>query len=242
MTVSSFGTLYRLANERIWSSRALRGWTVTLWSIFAVILTAEIWGYYHLEVVYFIATWSFVLIFLLTPVFMATWVHRTHVSAGSLDEHLRILPIHPISIFIPRLTAVLLAWIQFFAPFLLVVIIYPGFVMFTPFSGLISTVKLVCVSLQILGWVLIWATWGFLIGSVIMKRGGSFILAYFLPAIMAVTLVALFAHFSLMYLTVWLIFRGYLFLPIWLQMIGYAGLILSPLFLLSGSLAWGRGK
>ena len=63
---------------------------------------------------------TFFIILIATPIVIATSIHKSHVSVGFGDESLRTVPIGPLQIMLPRISAVALTWLQIVGPVLVI--------------------------------------------------------------------------------------------------------------------------
>jgi hypothetical protein len=238
---TSFRTLFSIAYSRIWSSRTLRGLDVIFWSVMAIYITAILNHFDSYMITRHLFAGSRLALGLLTPMLIGAWVYRIHASVGIADDSLRTVPEHPIRILWSRMLAVMVSWAQFSVPFFVVFLLESSRLFYWK-SGTMSVV-------QLIGWALLCTTWGLLVGSRGAGKGSSFLIPYFVPGAVILVAAIILQIFNLsmrlvthpMYLAIHETFLPHgESLPIWLQVVGLAGIPLSFILLLFASRRWIR--
>jgi hypothetical protein len=170
-------------------------WGTVAWCIAAAIVALTLWPYTYTRVIvipeqlyrplFWIFVDSFKVYFALTPIVIGLAVYRSHVSAGMGDESLRDVPLKPHQLLLPRMAAVGLTWLQFAAPLAFLFIAWPiqtnnmlDMPEWLRESFLMEAVRCIMIFVQVVGWGLLWLTWGFWWGSFYQRRGGLFLIAY----------------------------------------------------------------
>jgi len=230
-----------MAYSRIWSSRTLRGLDVIFWSVMAIYLAAL---FHHFDS-YMIARYLFAcsrLAFeLLMPMMIGAWVYKVHASVGIADDSLRTVPELPIGILLSRMLAVMVSWTQFCVPFFVIFLVESGRVFYWK-SDILSIV-------QVIGWALLCMAWGLRVGSGGVGKGSSFLIPYFVPGAVILVAAIILQIFNLsmrlvthpMYLAIHETFLPHgESLPIWLQVVGLAGIPISFILLLFAGRRWSR--
>ena len=234
-------TLFLFAYNRIWKSRALRGWEMFFLIVLVIWLAALLHGYQSIilsMLLYFI---SLVCLILLTPILLAAWVNAAHVTTGLYDDTLRIVPLSPYSVLYPKLLAVILTWLQFFIPFLIFLSSMAGINILDPtLNKSIPGIIIFWSVIELVGLMLMWSAWGIMCGSRIAINGGIYLVLYFFPPV--IFLIFLFAGFNLQgYFGSLLVgvFKTYRILPVWLEFLGILGYLLGFIYMLLAGKIWG---
>ncbi len=241
---STFLTLFRLAYNRIWKSRALRGWEMFWWLICVTWLVSRLHGYQliFLNPFLFLIVWGCLII--LTPILVATWVNAALVTTGFNDDALRIIPIGPFNLLWPKLMAVFLTWFQFFLPLLF---IFAGLAKYRPLTFEMETTitpgMIFLAFAELVGWMALWSSWGFLCGSHSKGNTVAYMVQYYLsPAIQVICILGIFKLTGGTTNFLQLILATTRILPDWLELIGSAGLLLWFLIMVLACSVWGRRK
>src|SRR3972149_50416 len=103
---STFQIVFWHAYNRIWKGKWIKFWEIFLWSIFA--------AYAGFEALNLIPVWLelkiwipiYIALVILTPITIGHGLIKAHVAAGGQEENLRIVPLKPSSILLPRAAAV----------------------------------------------------------------------------------------------------------------------------------------
>ncbi len=121
MSDTSFKTIFLHSYRRIWVGKDIFQWEILIQSFAAINIGLTPFGH--------LGSWqdpivimSYILAAVLTPLIIGMSILRAHVIFGIGDEALRIVPLKPHQILVPRMTAVLLTWIQLVLPFFLIFI------------------------------------------------------------------------------------------------------------------------
>ncbi len=257
---SSFGALFRMAYGRIWASRALRGWEIAFWSILAVFLALNLHRYFPFIVAWRLFLYVKVAMLIVTPILLAGWIYEAHTSISVDDDSLKSLPIRGISIVLPRFTAVVVSWLRLFAS--LIPILLLELHKFYSFRDLHRSYPfnaeeymypwfVPVIMLQLVGWVVICTSWGFLSGSISGTRSRYFLVYYYLPIVIALIttfyvnnkylfLGQLMFPITLDHIFLMAFFSDCEFWPKWMQIAGIAGFILGFQLLVMAGNRWRR--
>jgi len=239
-TNSVFLMLSATVYERFWSGRALRVWEIMLWSIAAVYLGLN--QYLLLpEQILIPLTWSsWGALLYLTPLILAIWDFRASLPCGTSDEILRTAPVTGWHVIGSRFLIVVTTWIRIFAPIFVVLLCSitnvntPDLYLPHPYPVAI---------LQILGWMLLFASWGFLTFSFSGRRHGQYSAIYFgIPFGLLIAMYFAKPYFRRMPALEDLWYNQYRLWPEIIEKYGIHAIWLSALLLLAAVFRWGRRK
>ena len=237
---SVFLMLFATVYDRFWSGKALGVWEILLWSIAAIIFGLN--QYLLLpEWIIVPMTWaSWASVVYLTPLILAVWDFKASLPRGTSDEILRTAPVTGWHVIGSRFLVVVTTWLRLFTP-MLIVLLYSansvrGLMIWPPdtFTGAV---------LRILGWMLLFAAWGFLAFSFSGRRHGQYSAIYFgLPFGLLVAM-----YFAKPYLRhmpaledLW--YNQFRLWPEIIEKYGIHAIGLAALLLLAAVLRWGRRK
>jgi hypothetical protein len=232
---STFLTLFRLAYNRIWKSRALKFWEMFFWLFFATWLALFLNGFLNSVITGWIIGFLRLVLIPGTPILIGVWVINAHASSGAKDDYLHILPLNPYNILVPRMWAICVTWLQFFLPVYLLIAMAIYFKP-PPFSTQLDVPGpgLGIETIATIGWMMLWVGWGIMLGSFRAVQKSRFSFLFFMFFYLPVSVVILSSAQKFMTLYFWKI------LPDWVLSTGLAGILLWIPLLLFGAKAWGE--
>jgi hypothetical protein len=115
---SLFRMLFQLSWHRIWSSRILRGWEISVWMILAVYLGFHTGGTVFSIFDMDLSRSGYWIPIVATPFVIPVLVFKSF--RGITDLALHTVPLTTKQIFHPRFAAVLLSWLRLFAPVVII--------------------------------------------------------------------------------------------------------------------------
>ncbi|MCK4721599.1 hypothetical protein KAU08_13100, partial [bacterium] len=219
------------------------GWEMFFWIIFLTWLAFAINGYQIVNILGFVYLFSWGCLIILTPIMISVWVNTALVTTGMHDAVLKIVPLKPSRILYPKLIAVLLTWLRFFLPLLLLFMTLAKFgFLNTPaveITWLIILFSVVC----LISWAALWSSWGLHCGSGHMGNTVAFMVLYYLiPAIFVIIIIGIYKLTGDRTNHPQLLLANIRILPPWFELTGIAGIFFWFLNMVQACRAWGRRK
>jgi hypothetical protein len=243
--------LFRMAYGRIWSRKGLNVLEIILWSILAAYSAIYLHGYAPQFVAWRLFFYIRVAMLIVTPILLAGWIYEAHISISPEDDSLKSLPIRGISIVLPRFTAVVVSWLRLFYSLIPIMLVDFHRCYYMTAEEQMNPWLVPMIMFQLVGWVIICASWGFLSGSISGRRNSYFLVYYYLPLVIALIISSYVNNkylfqgqpmfpITIDFILIHVFFSDFEFWPKWMQIAGIAGYFLGFQLLAMAGNRWRR--